>query len=207
MLHFCIDIDNVIAETDPVMRRLIAEVSGDEVKLEYCDIITFNYHECRDRNGKQISKDEWNRVHSLFSESKQIMSIEPMPGAVQAISRLSEVGTVHLATSRMHKARKSTIDWLDQHGFSPKCDLHFLKHGEKHATLKAFTAAVEDDYDQAVGYALLSRTPCFILRHPWNASRPALPNVTHVNDWEELLPRLLDLAEGGHHGPDFSTTP
>ena len=190
--HFCIDIDNVIAQTDAVMRRVIAEFTGGRVELEYDDVVTFNYHECRDPKGERITKDEWKLVHDRFSEPKNILSIEPMPGAVDAINCLVEVGTVHLATSRTHKARKPTIDWLERHKFSERCDLHFLKHGEKHAALKQFTAAVEDDYDQAVGYAMIGGTPCYLMLHPWNCSRPALPNIIHMEcDWSRLAGHLL----------------
>lgn len=194
--HFCIDIDNVIAQTDVVMRRVIAEFTGGRVTLEYDDVVTFNYHECRDTKGGHITKEEWGQVHDRFSDPENILSIEPMPGAVQAIGRLVEIATVHLATSRMHKARKATIDWLEENKFSQRCDLHFLKHGEKHAALKHFTAAVEDDYDQAVGYAMIGGTPCYLVRHPWNRSRPKLPNVTPVeNDWPKLTEALIAVAQ------------
>ncbi len=77
--HFCIDIDNVIAQTDEVMRRVIEEFTGGRVALKYEDIVTFNYHECRDRKGERITKEEWGQVHDRFSEPQNILGIEPMP--------------------------------------------------------------------------------------------------------------------------------
>ncbi len=45
--------------------------------------------------------------------------------------------------------RAATGTWLGHHGFADH-SLHFLRHGEKHAALDQFTAAVEDPYEQAV---------------------------------------------------------
>ena len=125
------------------MRRVIAHLTGGRVQLEYEDIVTFNYHECPDRQGNRITKEEWKQVHDLFSEPENLMSVEPMPRAIEGLRRLSGRGTVHLATSRLRKARKTTAKWLDAHGF-PDHNLNFLEHEEKHASLKSFTAAVED---------------------------------------------------------------
>ena len=60
-IHFGIDIDNTIAKTDAVMRQVIAAVTGGWVQLEYDDIVTFNYYECRDLKGNGITKDEWTQ--------------------------------------------------------------------------------------------------------------------------------------------------
>ena len=196
MYHLCIDIDNTIAQTDAVMRRVIADVTGGRVRLEYEDVVTFNYHECRDPNGNRITKDEWNRVHDRYSDPDYLLAVEPMPGVVAGLRRLVERGAViHFATSRLRKARKTTIEWLEARGF-PDHDLHFLRHGEKHAALKRFTAAVEDDYDQAAAFAYMGDTPCYLIRHPWNRSRYRLRNVHWVDNWSELTEKLLARIAG-----------
>ncbi len=191
--HFCIDIDNVVARTDVEMRRLILSISGGKVDLKYHDIKTFNYFECQDCNGNSITKEDWKKVHDRFSEHDIIMRLEPFVGVVDGLRQLAEKGTVHLATSRLRKARKATVEWLDKHQF-PTHDLHFLSYGEKHAALKRFTAAVEDDYKQAVAFATLGETPCFLMTHPWNEDGKAVNHVEWVNDWAQLTPRLLALA-------------
>ena len=192
MHHFSIDIDNVVACTDEVMRRVIREFTRDHVRPEYEHIVKFNYYECPDHEGNHITKDEWRQVHDLFSEPRFLMSIAPMPGAIDGVRRLAHCGIVHLATSRLRKARKTTIEWLDHHGF-PEHDLHFLRHGEKHAASRQFTAAVEDDYDQALSFAKLG-TPCFLIRHPWNRNREAFQDVQWVENWSRLTECLLALT-------------
>ena len=192
-IHFCIDIDNVIARTDEVMRRIILDFSGGRVDLKYDDIKTFNYYQCRGANGNAITRDEWLKVHDQFSQAAVITSLEPLSGAIDGLRQLAEKGTVHLATSRLPKARKATVEWLEKHQF-PNHDLHFLSYGEKHAALKRFTAAVEDDYKQAVAFATIGETRCFLMRHPWNNNGEAVDDVAWVNDWAELTPKLLALT-------------
>lgn len=191
-IRYCIDIDNVIAQTDRVMRRVIAKFTKGRVRLTYEDVVEFNYHECKDKQGNRISKKQWNQVHNFFSEPRYLRAIEPMPEAIYGLRRLAKHGTIHLATSRIRKARRATVVWLDKHGL-PDHQLHFLKHGEKHLSLQPFTAAVEDDYEQAKAFGK-SGTPCFLIRHPWNMTKPPTKNVEWVDDWKELTKRLLRLV-------------
>jgi uncharacterized HAD superfamily protein len=191
--HFCIDIDNTIAQTDQVIRRVIADFTNGRVQLDYEGIVTFNYHECRDPQGNRITKDEWKQVHDLFSEPNYLMTVQPMPGAIDALRRLAERGIIHLATSRLSKARKTTVQWLEHQGLS-NYDLHFVRHGEKHAVLKQFAAAVEDDYDQAAAFVYVGETPCFLIRHPWNRSRYPIEGVQWVENWDELCESILALV-------------
>jgi len=191
--HFCIDIDNVIAQTDRVMRKVIAEHTNGRVQLEYSDIVDYDYYKCADRNDNKITPAEWRAIHLLFSEKRNLWQVEPTSGAVQGLQRLAEKAVLHFATARLPKARAVTIEWLADYEF-PKHDLHFLQHGEKHSSLRPFRAAVEDHYDQAKSFATLGDTPCFLLRHPWNHGQPAVHNVFPVEDWVQLTDRLLELA-------------
>ncbi len=190
MKNLCIDIDNVVARTDEVMRSVIAEYTSGRVKLTYEEINEFNYFECRDRNGNCITKEEWKHIHDLFSEPRYLWLIQPFPGAVEGLHQLAKRYSLHFATSRMPKARRVTVEWLENHGF-PTHDLHFLKHREKHASLRPFSAAIEDDYEQANSFVSNGDTPCFLLRHPWNQGKPIRKGIQWVNDWNDLTERLL----------------
>lgn len=190
MKNLCIDIDNVVARTDEVMRSVIAEYTSGRVKLTYEEINEFNYFECRDRNGNCITEEEWKHIHNLFSEPRYLWLIQPFPGAVEGLHQLAKRYTLHFATSRMAKARRVTVEWLENHGF-PSHDLHFLKHREKHASLRPFSAAIEDDYEQAKSFVSDGDTPCFLLRHPWNQEKPISKGIQWVNDWNDLTEHLL----------------
>ncbi len=188
----CIDIDNVIARTDEIMRQVIREYTCGKVDLDYTHIVEFEYHKCCDSKGMAISCDEWSVIHDRFSEPRYLWLIQPMEGVQEYLKRLADNFDIHFATSRLPKARRTTIEWLGNHGF-PDHDLHFLKHGEKHASLGVFIAAVEDHYEQALDFAK-SGTPCYLFEHPWNHDKPDVEDVYWVKDWLELTEQLLALA-------------
>lgn len=52
----CIDIDNVLSQSDKVIRQLILEHTS--VELEYTHVVHYEYHRCRDDHGRAISVDE-----------------------------------------------------------------------------------------------------------------------------------------------------
>jgi uncharacterized HAD superfamily protein len=189
--RLCIDIDNVIAQTDEIMRRVIHDFTGGRVKLDYTHIDEFDYYRCVDAHNCFITKEEWVHIHDLFSEPRYLWLIPPVQGVQEHLYRLSTVFDIHLATSRLPKARRTTIEWLENYGFPPH-DLHFLKHGEKHASLGKFVAAVEDHYEQAVELAK-SGIPCYLLEHPWNHGKPAVEKVYWAKDWSKLTEQLLAL--------------
>jgi hypothetical protein len=193
--RLCVDIDNVIAQTDTVMRRTICLYTQGRVNLGCEYIQEFDYDKCTDSNGGRIGPQEWRAIHELFSEHDAILSIEPMPGAIEQLRRLEKHYQVHLATTRLARARRPTIEWLERHGFPPY-DLHFLRHGRKHASLARFAAAVEDHYERAVSFAE-AETTCYLIRHPWNQSKPKREGIEWVEGWAELGDRLVDRATGG----------
>jgi uncharacterized HAD superfamily protein len=187
--RLCIDIDNVVAQTDAVMRQVIKEFTGGHVDLDYKHIVKFEYEDCRDAHKCGITKEEWKAIHELFSEDKYLLAIEPVPDVQRVLRRLGDQYVLHLATSRLAKARRGTITWLEQHAFPPH-DLHFLKHREKHSSLGKFAAAVEDHYEQAADFAK-DGTHCYLIRHPWNENRQSVEKVHWVSGWDELERELL----------------
>ena|SRR5208282_97843 len=188
-LTLCVDIDNVVAATDSVIRHLIRERTEGRVELEYSEIREFDYCLCPARTGGALTKAEWHDVHIAFSEPSNILKLSPFPGAQGQLRKLMERFRLHFATARLPKARQATIEWLEREGF-PDHSLHFLRFGEKHLFLTNFSAVVEDDYDQARSFAEAG-TPSFLLRHPWNAAKPVVANLQWAGDWSELSEKLL----------------
>jgi len=191
--RLCVDIDNVIAQTDEVMRDVIREVTGGRVNLRYEDIREFDYHRCTDRDGNSIDRETWRDVHDRFSDSDRISSIKPVSGIQQRLRLVSEKYFVHFATARLMKARAATVEWLAAVGFDFQYDLHFISHGEKHTTLGAFPVAVEDDLVQALAFTDKAAAS-FLLAHPWNQVTDPPSNLHRVESWESLTKALLDLA-------------
>lgn len=189
--RLALDLDNVLADTDTVMRAVIREYTNGRVNFEYAHIGRFNYHECADAAGERITRDDWKKVHDLFSEPHRLNEVNPYPGIKQYLARLAEVFELHIATARLPQAREHTARWLREHGFPPH-RLHFLGHGEKHTSLGRYFAAVEDDRDQAEAFARAG-IHSFVLAHPWNES-PANALVHRYEKWDALTVALLQLA-------------
>jgi uncharacterized HAD superfamily protein len=192
MPALCVDIDNVIAQSDVVMRAVIRKYTRGWVNLRYEDIVEFDYHRCRDADGCAITVDEWREIHQIFSRPRHLATVQPVDRVQEHLRRLLVKYDIHIATTRLPRARRATIRWLEKHAI-PAHDLHFLKSGQKHASLGIFAAAIEDHYEQAVAFADAG-TPCYLLRHPWNRDKPAKPTVYWVDGWDELTACLLGQA-------------
>lgn len=190
-LRLVLDLDNVLADTDTVMREVIRNYTGSRVNFEYGHISRFNYHECKDARGETITRDDWHRVHDSFSEPDRLMSVVPYPGVQEHLTRLGTVFELHIATARLPQARETTVRWLREYGFPPH-RLHFLGHGEKHLSLGRFFAAVEDDRAQAELFARAG-THSFLLAHPWNEMAHDGPLHRH-RDWGTMIDAILHLA-------------
>ena len=190
--RLCLDLDNVLARTDDVIRKVIREYTDGRVLLEYENVVEFDYHRCVDRNGNSISRDEWKEIHHLFTKPSYLWRVEPVEGIQRYLDALEPAFDIHIATARLPEARRVTVEWLEDHRF-PRHDLHFLRHGEKHKSLGQFLASVEDDYEQAVSFAN-SGTKSFLLEHPWNVGKPRAQNLTWSENWTCLSTTLLNLS-------------
>jgi cytidine deaminase len=88
--RLCIDVDNVVTQTDAVLRRVICDFKSGTVNLSYTDIVRFDYHECIDSAGLGITKEEWNDVHlDWFPRTEYQKQIQPIDGAISSIRQLS----------------------------------------------------------------------------------------------------------------------
>lgn len=182
--RLCIDIDNVLAQTDVLMRKIIKDVTQSRVCLVYDDITDFEYEKCTDSNGNKITKEEWHRVHDIFSEEKNIISLQPFPDIQLHLRNLIGLGyEIHLVTSRKDQARIPTIKWLEKYNL-PDHRLHFVKHREKHLVLGKFSAVIEDDLQQARDFAQKG-TPAYLIAHPWNVTA-SKDGVFRAKDWKEI---------------------
>jgi 5'(3')-deoxyribonucleotidase len=192
--RIAIDIDNVIAQSDEVMRQVISEVTSGRVNLAYEDIVEFRYERCFDAKRQQITDNEWRRAHDQFSIPSNLLSVAPVASAYEALLRIAEHFTIHLVTARLKAGRIPTIEWLDKHFPGLPYGLHFVTHGEKHLVMGELAVSVEDDYDQAVAFAdrgVLS----FVLDQPWNRRSLEAEGIIRCHDWPELASMILAGAD------------
>ena len=182
----CVDIDNTIADTDPVLRRLIRQVSRDRVRLAHEDVVCYEYWRCRDAQGHRLTSREWHRVVEEFHR-KRLEEIPPFRGVAGHLASLRKVFEVHLATTRDPASEALTRAWLAQHGI-PHDRLHFARHGEKHRIPYEFAYAIEDDREQAYAF-VASGVPAIVLGRPWNHVGPS-SLVERLPDWSTIVSRL-----------------
>jgi len=191
--YLVIDIDNVIACTDEVMRDVIKKHSADHVDFCYEDIKHFDYSKCIDRKGRRLKKGEWHLIHEKFSREEYILRIQPYSDIQTYLSKLSNVGYyIHLVTSRLKIARESTVKWLNNYEI-PHHGLHFVKHRCKHLIFQNCAGVIEDDLDQAREFANLGISTC-LLAHPWNNVHKT-EFITRAQNWEEIVEILVSRYE------------
>jgi uncharacterized HAD superfamily protein len=187
--RICVDIDNVIAQTDQVMRRVIKLYSQKGVDLRYEDIIDFDYWRCTDKSSQRIDKAEWERIHLEFTQN-HLDEVQPFQNVATHLNALADKFEIHLATSRLPVGAKHTRDWLSTHQI-PFDHLHFVSHRKKQEIPLAFAAAIDDDRDQAQLF-YDAGVRAFLLAHPWNAVETGSPLI-RVSGWPDLIAMLRTL--------------
>lgn len=188
----CVDIDNVVSRTDDVLRSLIADATGGRVCLQHKDVQVFDYRQCKDSSGSQVTNEEWTVAISEFWEPHVILSLQPHEYSAEALNQLSAIYDIHFVTSRPSHTRPATLTWLSRHRF-PYTDVHFFALGAKHKAFCA-AAAIEDNYDEAVQFASRG-VPCFVHASPWNIRCPRMNLLFWFDNWNHLLSLLLSHSD------------
>ena len=174
-----VDLDNVIALTDPLIRNLIREMFG--VRLEQQDIVHFDYWRCGIT--RQQDKKVFTRFHK--SDCRNILVISE---AVNILRYLRQLFEIHVVTARPLDAERLTVDWLEEHQI-PLDRLWFCK--DKAKIQVTFAAFIDDHRETAYEMANLG-IYSLLLDYPWNqpiTSDP--PNIVRVEGWEHIK-RCLD---------------
>ncbi len=173
-----IDLDNIISDTDKLVRLIIYELH--EIKLEREDIIFFEYSKCG------ITKEQESEVFHVFHE-RRCSEVIPKPGAVEKIKKLNEKFQVHIVTSRPLSVKNKTIKWLCDYNINYD-DIDFRT--DKHTSEISFDYFIEDKKDTAYKLAYKGINT-IIMDKPWNQPNPKdIDNITRVYSWEEIFEYL-----------------
>lgn len=184
-----LDIDDCVADSGGVLRDIIRVVTKDRVQLKYEHILDYDYTNNKDAEGNSIDRRAWDEAHDIFSTPEVLSKIEPFPDAVPAIKELQQVFDVHFITTRLHKSRIPTIQWLDRLGTGPY-SVHFVEKRRKHLSASdSVVAAVEDDIVQSELY-WRKGIRCFMPARPWNAG-----GLNRFDGWADLTIALKRLAK------------
>jgi hypothetical protein len=188
----CVDIDNVLGQTDEVMRGIIRVATNGKALpggVDYCyeDIKEFEYNLCKDRSGNSVSKEVWEAVHRIFQDpnSGYVDLIQPTAGALQALIALRERWDIWMVTARHDDGLRKAIAWVERHfpGFSS--NVH-SSYGRKKWEVASFTAAVDDHLETSLGFAD-NGVRSFVYDHPWNRKAANDRRLTVVKSWSQLI--------------------
>lgn len=172
------DLDNVICDTDTIIRSLILQEYG--VDLDRQHVIDFRYSKCG------IAPEQESKVLEAFHESACLTAL-PIPGAIKALQRLAEMhldAEIHIVTGRPESTKLNTLKWLTDRSV-PYVKLDFLP--DKLQGSVRYDIFVDDNRDTAYRFAE-SGTRALLFDYPWNQPVRVDPsNLIRVRDWREIM--------------------
>ena len=175
-----VDYDDVLCET---ARGLIALLRSQFAKsVAYEEVTSFDLSV-----SFELSQDEFSRFMHLAHEPKEILTLEPVPGAKEALDELTALGyEIVVITGRPPSASAPSAAWLENHQI-PYHQLLFVDKYRRvqlnasHRTAVTlddmremrFCFAVEDSWDMAEYLAEDMALPVALLDRPWNRAAAA----------------------------------
>ena len=174
-----VDIDNVIAATDEVIRGQIN--SQYEIESNKEDIKYWFYHK-----SLPITEAQEEQIFTDFHHN-HIRSVVVVNCSVQALTTLSKYFTIDLLTNRPKFTQEDTKYWLATHQI-PYNSLFFTDHKIRMAA--SISLLIEDRGETALEFAETG-VPVFLLDYPWNRSFNH-ENIKRVSNWEEITVILLN---------------
>ena len=173
------DVDGVFADTFRTFVETAREQYG--IQVEYEDITEYDFRQVID-----IDEKTSHEIIQMILDNPLAMGIQPVFGAVEVLSRLSQTGPLLFVTARPEK--ESILQWIQQ--YLPVADMSIIRleatrtHEEKLPVLlkHGIRYFVEDRLETCYLLEKTSITP-IVFEQPWN--RKPHPFQT-VKDWHEI---------------------
>jgi len=181
-----VDIDNVIADTEKELRKVLLETRG--IDLTRDDITNYSL-----RNIAGIDDSTLKDVLSMFNDGDVFTRLDVIDGAKETLERLSMSHRIVLVTSRPDRVRPQTETWLSDKGI-PFHDLMFAQKSKVNGV--AYELFLEDQDDFATE---LAEDGTFVLLFdaPWNR-HVAHVNIDRVYSWEDVQKFCFPPCAMGH---------
>lgn len=178
-----IDIDGVIADSEPLYRQTINRLFNLNFKQE--DITSYKYEE-----SAGLTDDQMRLVWKTFYREGGWLKIKPIEGAKNFLDKLKRgKHRIVIVTSRPREhIKKETYQWLEKHKV-PYSELIFLEnHKSKHqaAQLRGhkFDYFIEDYYEYARDFAQRG-VKVLLMDYPWNRWGKPHPNIKRIKSLKE----------------------
>ena len=189
-----VDLDNVIAKTDPKIREIIESIS--EISLSQDDIRSWDYAEALVSKGldifsaQQVISQTFNRFHK-----EECLDVESVQGAIEGILCLREAGLdILIVTGRPEtpRCRELTKQWLARFeipGF-------WLRMEENKAQVSARWSFLIDDAPHQAETVAGQGTSVLLFDYPWNRNVQLHPLIKRIRNWGEIIGCILN-HQGG----------
>ncbi len=192
MRKIAVDIDGVLANLTEPFLEYYNQREGTNFRLE--NVHTTNFKELFGINGEEEKK-----LLDDFFKSDFFSNIQPIMGAQEAISHLSKRNHLVIVTARKEYIQDKTNEWIERFFPDVFSEIHFARNinsGDE-SKLSKFDICMEKGYEIIIEDDLVYANPCaekgiksILLNHPWNQEENLHPEITRVNNWQEVLEHL-----------------
>jgi uncharacterized protein len=181
-----LDIDGVLADSDPAFRAHMKELFQRPFSRK--DVVCYDYQECFD-----FSEDQFDLFWETFTEQGKWEKIKVMPG-VKKFLRYIKAKDITVITARPKELKKQTIRWLKINRISYQ-KLIFMSRESKHHDVLLhnlkFDYFVEDRFEFSKDLADLG-IKVLLLNYPWNLKFGDYKNIIRVNNWADISRTILN---------------
>lgn len=183
MKRIGVDIDGVIADSQPVIIEKLNQHFGKNYKLE--DFIDFNPVKMFGIDRKELDNIIMQRELEIIEEA------EPVPGAVETLKELSAGNKILLVSARTPAYIDQTRAWLGKYQI-PHDDLILLgQHDKRQCCLNLCVDIFIEDNKKNAGQISSCGIPVLLMDATYNQGK--LPDsITRVHSWSEIRDYILN---------------
>jgi uncharacterized HAD superfamily protein len=138
---------------------------------------------------KQVSTQDWNDIWAPKNSRVMFTYGHAYPGSKEAMGRLTNLGRVHIVTSRPLYAEGLTRSWLDREGIAYH-ELHIIGPGQKKSEVGPRVDVFIDDRDKNVLDMFRVTSKTYLMRRPWNVDFKWPLVVRDLNEFVEEVRKL-----------------
>lgn len=182
-----IDLDGVVANTEPVLRKALINFTKE--KFTPPQPRTYDFRDGFSNLSLQDCLDVIDNALIDAGNSIPVINFDRTYFALAKIQK--EYNKVYFVSARSYITRKVTEEWLRCHFGRLNYELHLVDHaeGSKERWMKDYgiDILVEDRLKTANGINDKQRYQVFLVNQEWNMQRPIEPNVTRVTDLLDVL--------------------
>ena len=134
----------------------------------------------------------------LIHQPEEVLSYEPVDGAITAIRDWSEKGyEINIVTGRLTSTYEASLAWLSQYDVPYDAFIMVDKYNRSQTDMSIaitmaelssmkFGLAVEDSLEMALYLSSAMDTSVALLDRPWNRSEETNGNIQRCPDWGKI---------------------